>query len=221
MIGVYTIHNPVSGHWYTGHSQNVEKRVEWHIKQGSRHKNPILAAVGAGWELLETTKCATLSEAMELEQQLIAEQFGLPLCCNIALHVDSNMRGTPVSEATRELKRENAKRLWADPEFKERVLAKRRTPEARAANSARVKKQFTDPARRAEMSEIARSRMSSDDARKANSEMMKEVWRRPEFVAKISIARKASWKDPETRKRLMEPRETTPKMAAYYNRGRK
>lgn len=71
------------------------------------------------------------------------------------------------------------------------------TPEQRAANTARVKKQWEDPEFKAKVSAAISDTMNSVEFKAAHSERSKKLWEDPEYRKKTSAAAKEAMNRPE------------------------
>lgn len=93
------------------------------------------------------------------------------------------------------------KRVWADPEFRARVLEARNTPEAKGkqfeGNSRAAKRMWQNPESRAKNIESRKEAYQSPEYRAKLSERFKKLWKDPEYKAKLAKIHKELWQDPE------------------------
>ena len=93
------------------------------------------------------------------------------------------------------------KRVWADPEFRARVLEARNTPEAKRkqfeGNSRAAKRMWQNSESRAKNIESRKEAYQSPQYRAKLSERFKKLWDSPEYVARLSRVHKELWQDPE------------------------
>lgn len=146
MPGCYRITNNATGHFYIGSSTSPQNRLTHHRNalDGEYHKNKKFQTVFVGWEhiTIEIFDTDTVEEARILEQQMLDQFVGTPLCCNQATSVSDpgegvitlEMRQYSISRA----QAHNRGRKYSDTHRKNMSLAHKgstRSEETKAAIS--------------------------------------------------------------------------------------
>lgn len=227
IIYIYVLFRPWNGQpCYVGKGRG--RRWDDHQKYGENHKNRHLAFIfrkanRLGLEVPKVKVREHLNniEANEIEIALIRaigrrDKKEGPL----ANHTDGADGIINVSENCRAKLRGSAKRQWADPIQRTKMIASlkvvRDAPDYKNNASKRQKALWDNPDYRAS----AIAKRLTPQAQAKNSLIAKNLWKDPNFRENISDALKAAWADPERRekrlaahKMLMESPEYRSKMS--------
>ena len=107
--------------------------------------------------------------------------------------------------------REKMKKLYEDPEYREKISESSKKlwedPEHRAKMSESRKKMWEDPVFKEKMSESHKKKWENPEIQKKHRESIKKKWEDPEFREKMSESVKKQWEDPEYRKKMNESRK--------------
>ena len=91
---------------------------------------------------------------------------------------------------------EAMKRRWATEEYRDKVLTKIRSPEARKASSKHWKEKWADPEYREKMMPKRKAQANTPEALKDNSERGKKLWADPVYRTKMLASRKKTMYGP-------------------------
>lgn len=101
---------------------------------------------------------------------------------------------------------ESAKRMWANPEYREKhakaMKKVNQTPEFREKMSKSTKNLWINPEYRKNYSEKMKTVSATPEYRKRMSENAKKLWTKPDFRAKMSEIRTQLWDNPEHREKM-------------------
>lgn len=113
MPGCYRLTNNATGHFYIGSTASFKDRLKHHriALTGERHRNKKFQTVFVGWDhiTIEIFDTDTIEEARILEQQMLDQFIGTPLCCNQATSTTDPTKGV----ITPEMMRANAAKVIA------------------------------------------------------------------------------------------------------------
>jgi hypothetical protein len=250
MIVIYALRCPVSGGIrYIGKSSNPQKRLKYHIMQ-ARAGN--ICHCG-GWirillsnglkPTLEIVKEVAESECwIKAEKEAIAEHRakgcrltnmtdgGEGAACTdpeILARKNAAIRVAHARPDVAEKNSANAKRNWANAEFRQRHAAAMELvnsdPAVRAKKAAASKRMWSDPKHREKMSDVHKAINQNQEFKSARieaavrgnkvpgvserrSRSAKEASNRPDVMAKNVAAQKQLWQCPEYRKRQSDAR---------------
>ena len=190
--GVYCIHNAINGKRYIGSSQDLAKRLAWHVGLLDRgvHPNRHLQAAWCKYGK-DSFRCDVL-EITDLDSQYAREQHYIDTV-QPEYNLTALATGGPgvVGESTRKKHSVNSRKRWADPEYKGRLSVK--FAEVNALPGVKRKR-----------SEAGKERWSSTEARAAAAERSKQQWTDPKYRERISEANKGRPPAKATREAVAE-----------------
>ena len=217
--GIYQIRNINNGKVYIGSAKRFKQRATEHIRsllKGTHHNKHLQGAFN-----LEGTDAFIFEvlEVVEGEQsdRLFVEQSRLDMfadrweeCYNFDKKSVASSRScfSKDPEKTRKLISENGKRLWSDPEFKEKTLAKLKvgasTPEAKEREKIGKIESWKSEERRKRNSEVHKARWAKMTTEEKSIFSKEKGLSRKEVVEKRSITMKKNID--ETRRVFLEQR---------------
>jgi uncharacterized membrane-anchored protein YjiN (DUF445 family) len=106
--------------------------------------------------------------------------------------------------AYRKMMSESKKKMWEDPEYREKMKKTKENPEYREKMSGSQKKLWEDPEHREKVSQRIKDHHSDPEFKKKQGEKMRKVLSDPEIREKISKISKEKLSDPEIRKKISE-----------------
>lgn len=196
--GVYAIEHAPTKRAYVGQALNILDRWVRHRRalRNGRHDNKPLqrAWTKYGEDAFTIRVIADLSHLSG--DELVAVLAGYEIAemakrKNLYNRAQGGFGRSPISDETRARLSEERKKMWADPEFREKRAA---------AHSAAM---ANPDMQRRRVAAISAAR-STDEARAKQAERAKSYWADPEFRAKRSKSLNATWSDPERRERHSE-----------------
>lgn len=122
---VYRLVHTPTGQFYIGSTKKLRTRISGHfheMRTGRRKKSAEMCALYAvgdarDWSVEILEICANNGHVLRLREQHYIDQLQPQL--NISPSATAPMlKGTKLAEAARQLRSMNAKKLWADPEFR-------------------------------------------------------------------------------------------------------
>lgn len=203
-IGVYKLHNPVTGKFYIG-SGILEARKKYHFNalgignhsnyklQQAYNENPNFEFISTAIDKLATER-DNRNFALNIEQKLIDESINNKNCLNIAMDVGACFIGRKHTNQTIQKLRENKLLRWTDPIYREKVTKAQRNGWKKMSKEKR--KVLSD--KRSLMlinyyskinHALTKGQTRSEEFKKRNSEIVTELWKDPKFRAKIIKAR--------------------------------
>jgi len=211
--GVYAIRNIANGKTYIGSSRNIKKRIysHKHMLATGTSKNRNLQddwnVFGPKSFVAEVLVYCDPAHCVAYEQQ-----------CFDALHpqynISPNAGGQLGWKPTKEHAAAHAERmrkLWADPEFREKVRARHWSPIPTAEHRAKIKaglKRFWHEKGDEQRAKIRARRKSSVTRRKNGSKFRSSqslsLWADKDYRNKVGTALEAMRRDPEVQKRRLE-----------------
>jgi hypothetical protein len=112
---------------------------------------------------------------------------------HLAIKKAASIRAWQGNSSRRKKAAQSAKKRWADPVFRAKMLKIHDSQQARANNSERLKARWADTDWHSKMTKVRRTQGANKKYRKANSERLKALWEDPEYRAKMIAARKDSY----------------------------
>lgn len=195
MTGIYEIRNLVTGQRYVGSSNAIQKRFVTHRSLLRRRKHPNIYLQRAwdkyGYDRFVFRVLAILepSEQLFIEQRFLMHMRSMKhVYYNIARDASAPMLGLTPSEETIALLR-----------------SIRGTPEWKAAQSARIKTYFTNPAARARTSAATQAAMDRPDVRQKHLTALHAAREAdPEWRSKIAATLKGHTLTQEHKRKIVE-----------------
>ncbi len=210
---IYTITNTISGKIYVGQARNVRKRWhshQWHLKKGKHRNNHLQRSWDKHGETAFIFQVViNLSGTPETELQEIMNKAEIELLAKIPKSynlMEAAKSGTSPSLETRKKLSEMRKKLWQDPEFRERRRISHQAacadPELQKRRSAALIEAFNTPESSAKKTHAMKKRWSENgDLRLEQSAKRKANWKNEEYREKQSQSRSKTWTDPEVYER--------------------
>jgi len=199
--GIYTITNTISGKIYIGQTINIRRRWHshhWHLRKNAHRNSHLQRAWNKYGEKAFVFKVAvdlSLVPKDQLQVALNAAEIKLlaviPNSYNLT---EAAKSGTTPSKETKEKLSIIRKKLWQDPEFRER---RRISHQAACA----------DPELQKRRSISLKKAMESTEYKEKKSTAFKKMWKNEEHRQTQSTKRKANWQDENYRKQQSESRK--------------
>jgi group I intron endonuclease len=212
---IYTITNTISGKIYVGQARNVRKRWhshQWHLKKGKHRNNHLQRAWDKyGEEAFIFQVVINLSEIPESELQETMNKAEIKFLAKIPNSynlMEAAKSGTSPSLETRKKLSEMRKKLWQDPEFRERRRISHQAacadPELQKRRSIALIEAFSTPESSAKKTKSMKKRWDKEgDLRLNQSAKRKANWQNEEYREQQSNSRSKTWDDPEVRKKRL------------------
>jgi hypothetical protein len=112
--------------------------------------------------------------------------------------------GYKFTKEQKEKRSESTKKLWEDPEHREKLKKVYKDPEFIEKRSELTKKLWEDPECREKISKGIKEHHNDPEFKKKQGEKMREVLGDPEIRKKIGMISKEKLSDPEIRKKMIE-----------------
>jgi group I intron endonuclease len=223
MAGViYGIKYKADGKYcYVGQTRAAPKERWREHKKGRTPISRALQMFGDGEFEMDVLEEVPLDRLNEREAYWIAE---LGTLCPAGLNYRESGFYHRMTEATRARMSDARKKLWSDPNFREKTLTGMReawNDEARREKAAEsAKAQMADMETRARIASSHKGQKRSSEARARMSESAKARWADPEFKAREIAKRVGRKASPETRRKMSEAsaaRSISPELRAAYS----
>ena len=187
--------------FYVG--KGVEKRAK------DLHRNPLHTNIKNKHGMVRKIvfEAQSEQEAFQKEIELIQE---------LKTHIDFDEGGANLTlggegssgyKFTDELKKQRSeivKKLWEDPEYREKMSEMKKDPVYREKMKERNKKAWENPEYRKKRNESHRKTCEDPEHKKIRSETSKKMWEDPENREKMSETIKKTWENPEYREKMKE-----------------
>lgn len=216
LAGIYRITRLSDGKVYVGQARKCSERWTMHrhsLKNG-KHSNSLLQEAWNAsspedwtWEIVCRPIGPHDPETMTyLEIEVLKNH---PDSFNLMVPIQAYLGASPSTRAKLSLER---RARWDDPAYRERVKAshakRRADPDYQARHAASMRAfhatEGSTEIKKAGGKKASQAWKERPEMREAERERRKNLWKDPEYRARMTAARKAAWADPEKKKRRVE-----------------
>ncbi|WP_423193155.1 hypothetical protein [Cupriavidus sp. H18C2] len=150
IVGAYALKFPATGHEYYGSAKDLRKQINLHLKRlakGEHHSSKVQRLFNTGAPMVFAyVSTETLEEARAITREHIDALRGTRLLCNertSPLQSRASRAKAKLAFQTEAYKikaGKSRKALWEDPDYRERLLTKRASPEIQAKRAAHFRR---------------------------------------------------------------------------------